>query len=108
MPRLLFNPFSGTFDYVNRPDEKQHVGEVLTGAVDGTNVVFRTLKIFSTRGACSIAVYLNGVRLLEGISSDYVIAESGVPGSGYDTVILAIAPRTQPHPDQLTADYTEI
>ena len=51
-----------------------------------------------------IIVYKNGVRQL--YLDDYFIAESGGPGTGYDTVIFVIPPATVPAPyDVLTADY---
>jgi hypothetical protein len=108
VPRLAFNPFTGNFDYVTRRGENTRVGVALSGAVDGTNVTFATPQKFLVRGGCTIAVYLNGVRLSPGATSDYVIAESGGPGSGHDTVILAIAPKPTPTLDQLVADYMEL
>lgn len=107
MPRLMLNFLTGEFDYILRRGEYQHVGESLVGDVDGTNVTFYTQKPFLVNGSVSIAVYLNGVRLHAGATSDYVISESGGPGTGYDTVILAVAPRSTPTLDNLVVDYTE-
>jgi hypothetical protein len=108
VPRLAFNPFTGNFDYVTRRGESMRVGVPLLGAVDGTNVTFTTPQKFLVRAGCTIAVYLNGVRLSPGVTGDYVIAESGGLSSGHDTVILAIAPRPTPTLDQLVADYMEL
>jgi hypothetical protein len=108
VPQLRFNPFSGTLDYVNRPGEKEKTGVVLVGAVDGSNVVFTTPTKFLVKNGKTIAVYLNGVRLTEGVSADYVITESGGLGSGHDTVVLAFPLKSTPTMDQLIADYTEL
>jgi hypothetical protein len=104
MPRLVFNPFSGTFDYVTRPGEGQVVGEQPTGPIDGINTSFLTAKKFiqgTTR------VHLNGQRLREGALNDYVVLESGGFGSGFDTIVLAIPPVPTPQPDVIIVDYTE-
>jgi len=45
-------------------------------------------------------VYYNGTRLLW--LDDYLLVESGGGGTGYDTVVLAIAPKPG---DKVFADY---
>lgn len=51
-----------------------------------------------------IIVYLNGVKQV--YLDDYFIAESGGPGTGYDTIIMSVAPTAIPAPsDIITADY---
>lgn len=104
MPRLIFNPFTGNFDYVTRPGEGQVVGEVPAGPIDGVNKVFTTAKKFLET---SIRVHLNGQRLRVGATIDYVVSESGGSGSGFDTITLALAPRPTPEPDSIIVDYTE-
>ena len=76
---------------------------VLIGIIDGVNLIFTTPDIFIQDGH-QIAVYLNGVRQI--ISQDYMVAESGGPGTGYNTVIFTIPPKPLPLPtDIVTADY---
>lgn len=105
MPRLLFNPFSGTFDYVLRPGEGQVGGEVPAGDIDGANTEFTTSGKFQPG---SEKVYYNGERLQVGASNDYTIEEGGGFGTGFDTIILAFAPKAAPgNPDVLLIDYTE-
>lgn len=105
MPRIVFNPFSGTFDYVLRPGEGQVSGEVPSGVIDGVNASFSTSTKFRPG---SEKVYYNGERLQEGAINDYTIAESGGLGVGFDTIILAFAPKPAPgNPDVLLIDYTE-
>lgn len=77
---------------------------VLNGLVNDSNTVFTTDSIFIQNTTYKIIVYKNGVKQL--FLDDYFIAESGGPGSGYDTVILTVAPTTIPTPvDVITADY---
>jgi hypothetical protein len=77
----------------------------LIGAVDDANTIFTipTGK-FIQNTLYRIIVYKNGVKQL--YLDDYFIAESGGPGTGFDTVILSIVPTTiPPPPDVITADY---
>lgn len=73
----------------------------LIGPINGVNVVFTTASDFV---AGSEAVYFNGVRQLPGAGNDYTRSESGGPGTGYDTVTFAVAPRSG---DNLMIDFTE-
>ena len=102
MPQLVFNPISGEFDFIRRPGEGQVTGEVPAGVKDGVNKNFTTAAYFNPS---SMRVYLNGQRLLEGASEDYTLAESGGLGTGFDTIILALAPITNAKPDVLLVDY---
>lgn len=105
MPRLLFNPFTGTFDYVLRPGEGQVSGEVPAGLINGSNTDFTTAGKFQNG---SEKVYYNGERLQEGATNDYTTAEGGGFGAGFDTIVLAFAPKAAPgNPDVLLIDYTE-
>jgi len=73
----------------------------LIGVVDGANLVFTTAEYFRNDGN-HIRVHWNGFRLRGGIGNDYVVSESGGPGTGFNTVTLVEAPRAG---DVLTADY---
>lgn len=83
-------------------------GEILTGAVNGTNTVFTTVQDF-VDGTDS--VYFNGVRQREGIGNDYVRSESGGVGTGFDTITFAVAPKSRPgsKPDDVVSiDYDPV
>jgi hypothetical protein len=73
------------------------------GPRDGINLVFTTPDYFFVSTYVSCSVYRNGVRLESGTDNDYTIAESGGPGTGYDTVILKAFPPLPP--EKLTIDY---
>lgn len=81
-------------------------GIELVGAKDGANVEFRIPygdRFTHNLPFLSIAVFLNGVRLK--LIDDYLIQESGGPGTGYDTVILEVVPKSL---DNLLADYVAV
>ena len=77
----------------------------LVGVVDNVNTTYTIpsgtwIQSFPYK----IIVYKNGVKQVLG--DDYTIAESNGVGTGYDTVILAVALTTIPSPvDVITADY---
>jgi hypothetical protein len=74
---------------------------VLAGATNGVNMSFATPEAFMhAPPGVSIRVHLNGQRLL--LTDDYTVAESGGPGTGFDTVVLLFAPRSG---DKVFADY---
>lgn len=78
----------------------------LVGPKNGSNLVFTVPpgdKFTHNLPFLSIQVYFNGQRLK--LIDDYVINESGGPGSGYDTIILEVAPRVA---DKLAADYVAL
>ena len=78
----------------------------LLGAVDGINTVFTipTGVIFYDGALHKILVYDNGVK--QAFLDDFFIAESGGPGTGFDTVIMTVAPSiVNSIPDIITADY---
>ncbi len=77
----------------------------LLGVVDDSNTVYTIPSgTFIQNTTYKIIVYKNGVK--QAFLDDYFIAESGGPGTGYDTVIFTVAPTTTPAPDDiLTADY---
>jgi hypothetical protein len=75
----------------------------LVGPKDGSNEVFTTpgLEHFvHNLPFLDSSVYYNGIRLA--LLDDYMVAESGGPGTGFDTVILNIPPIFNDH---LFADY---
>lgn len=49
------------------------------------------------------AVFYNGQRLKEGSGNDYVATESGGVGTGYDSIVMAVAPHSDA---ELLIDYT--
>ena len=104
MPRIVFNPFTGNFDYVLRPGEGQVCNEVPAGSINGINVVFTTANNFIDG---SEKLHLNGVRLKVGVGCDYLTSESGGLGTGFDTLTLSVAPITTSKTDQLLVDYTK-
>jgi hypothetical protein len=77
--------------------------KALLGPKDGINLAFYTPEKFLQVEATAIRVHRNGVLLEMGAGADYTIAESGGPGTGWDTVVLeAFPPRIW---EKLTADY---
>ena len=79
---------------------------VLVGTVDGVNTIFKIPSgtFIQNPPLYKIIVYLNGVK--QALSDDYFIAESGGPGTGFDTVIMSVPPTINPAPpDVVTADY---
>lgn len=81
------------------PASKFRFGVLLSGTIDGANLVFTTPDTFRHDPPnMAISVYFNGQRLLE--TDDYTV--SG-PGSGQgDTVTMLLAPIVG---DKLWADY---
>ncbi len=78
-------------------------GRSLDGSIDGLNVSFTVSpgdKFTHNLPFLTIQVYFNGVRLA--LLDDYTIIESGGFGTGYDTVVLEVAPKPGDH---LLADY---
>ena len=75
----------------------------LVGPKDGVNETFTTPgseKFVFNLPFLDISVYYNGVRLT--LLDDYMISESGGPGTGFDTIVLTNAPLSNDH---LFADY---
>lgn len=76
----------------------------LLGPKDHGNLVFTTPDKFLPT---TVAVYFNGVRIRRGVGEDYLVSESGGPGTGYDTITL-LEPSQAPYPtEQLFADYIQ-
>ena len=85
---------------------RYRTGWDLTGTKNGTNLVFMCPggdKFTHNLPFLTIQVFFNGQRLR--LIDDYVISESGGVGSGYDTVILEVAPRPS---DKVWADYVAL
>jgi len=77
----------------------------LVGNVDGVNTIFTIPSgKFIQNGTYKIIVYKNGVKQV--YLDDYYIFESGGVGTGYDSVVMTVAPTVTPSPvDVITADY---
>lgn len=82
-------------------------GEVPAGLINGLNTTYVTAnKFVFIAGEVVPAVYYNGQRLTYGNTADFVVAESGGLGTGYDTIVLAWAPRDDGATfDRLLVDY---
>jgi len=76
--------------------------KLLIGPKNGINKTFTTPEDFVQSGEKVIRIYLNGQRLFEGVLNDYTVSESGGPGTGFDTITLAVAPLGY---EIITADY---
>lgn len=75
----------------------------LIGSQDTINITFTTPTKFKHTTKFKEVLFVNGLR--QHIPEDYFVAESGGPGTGYDTIIFTNAP----YPDDiLTIDYFEI
>lgn len=77
----------------------------LNGTVDGVNTIFTIPSgTWIQNTTYKIIVYLNGVKQV--YLDDYLIAEGGGAGTGYNTVIFTVAPTNAlSPPDIVTADY---
>lgn len=79
-------------------------GIMLLGVKDNVNRVFTTPDKFINgsfgNNDFRILIKHNGRDLVEGI--DYFVAESGGPGTGYDTIVLCFSPKPR---SVLVADY---
>lgn len=72
----------------------------IIGTQDSFNVVFTVPEKFLYTTLHKLTFYINGVR--QAISTNFMIAESGGVGTGYDTIICNEAPDPQ---DILLVDY---
>jgi hypothetical protein len=82
---------------------RYRTGQGLLGPKTGLNYTFRVPwgeKFSHNLPFLTPSVYFNGVR--QTFIDDYMVLESGGPGTGYDTVVLNIAPL---YFDHVTADY---
>jgi len=76
----------------------------LVGQKNGVNTIFKlpSFAKFINDNGMKIRVHTNGQRLHEGALDDFTVLESGGPGAGFDTVVLAVAPNSW---ERITADY---
>jgi hypothetical protein len=82
---------------------RYRTGIALIGPKDGVNQTFHTPgyeKLTHNLPYLSVQVYFNGVR--QTLLRDYYLAESGGPGTGYDTIVLDRVIRGN---DEVSADY---
>lgn len=82
---------------------RYRTGIGLVGPKDGLNLTFHTPgyeKFVHNLPFLTPAVYFNGLR--QTFLDDYVVVESAGPGTGYDTVVLNVAPMAGDH---VLADY---
>lgn len=97
----------GTQINFNNLDVLRHEDIILLGVIDGVNTFYNIPPIHSAfiqTDVYKIRVYLNGVKQL--FNGDFFIEESGGAGTGFDTIIMAVAPINDPIPiDILTADF---
>jgi hypothetical protein len=78
-------------------------GRQLVGTKDGFNKTFYTPgmeKYVHNLPYVTIQVYYNGQRLI--LLDDYIVVESGGLGTGYDSIILDVAPLIW---EKVSADY---
>lgn len=88
---------------INNLDVIIIINKQLTGIINNVNSIFTVPDIFLQDMDYQISVYYNGVRQL--LSVDYFTAESGGPGTGYDTVIFTSPPDPGTATSYITADY---
>jgi hypothetical protein len=65
----------------------------LIGLINGSNTTFYTAVPFKHGGVDTESLFYNGQALDEGSGNDYVVSESGGPGTGYDKIDTAFVPR---------------
>jgi hypothetical protein len=83
---------------------RYRVGQNLVGPKNGVNITYTTPgleKFAHNLPFLDISIYFNGSRLA--LLDDYMVAESGGIGTGYDTIILLVPPPRSN--DHLLADY---
>ncbi len=110
MSTIVFNPFTGNFDFVAAPSPPAgaldwRIGVVPSGVINGVNKVFTISPLkFIHDGKLTVAAFSNGQRLLEGATEDYTVSESGGFGTGHDTLIFTVAPVVG---DNLQVDFVK-
>lgn len=72
----------------------------LIGVQNSVNIIFNTIAKFLFNGIYRPELFVNGVR--QEIPVDYLVAEGGGPGTGFDTIIFSDPPFDT---DDLTIDY---
>lgn len=61
---------------------------------DGVRTSFTTAMPFRHGGVDSESVHYGGQRLLHGAGNDYLAAESGGGGTGFDTIVMSVPPKS--------------
>lgn len=61
---------------------------------NGVRTTFTTSQDFKHGGTDTEIVYYSGQALIEGAGNDYVAFESGGGGSGYDSITMAVPPKS--------------
>ncbi len=84
------------------PIESYFVDQPVVGEIDGSNTVYRTLIPFKRDDSRREALFINGLRMVPGADSDYVVRKSDIAVRGYDVIELAYAPRPG---DVVTVDF---
>jgi len=87
----------------NLREDEQLIGA--TNGVNGTFILPYGDKAINVEPGAKIKVYYNGQRLHEGGLNDFVVAESGGAGTGFDTVNMTFAPLSG---DLISADYIKL
>lgn len=85
------------------PTSRFRTGISLFGVIDGSNTSFTVApeeKFVHDPPYIQIRIFYNGIRLFW--PDDYSLDESEGDGTGYDMVVLAVAPKPG---DKLFADY---
>lgn len=77
-------------------------GVSFTESPDGVRVTFSITEDYIHTVVGKESVFYNGQRLKEGSGNDYVATESGGVGTGYDSIVMAIAPHSDA---ELLIDY---
>lgn len=75
----------------------------LIGIQNGINTTFTTATKFKHIDNFKEVIFTNGLR--NHIPEDYYVAESGGPGTGYDTIVFVAPPLSD---DVVTIDYFEV
>lgn len=99
----LDDPYILGFRYVGgtASNNALRVDQPINGVQNGINTVFTSTVKWRRTSLLREIFYVNGVRQKEGATNDYVASES-VPTTGYDTITMAYAPRSD---DVLTLDF---
>lgn len=98
---LYVQPLS-SFEAQPAPAGSRLFQQSLAGAQDGVNTVFTTALKFVASGPSRESFFVNGVLQHAGAGNDYVVSESGGPGTGYDTITMAYPPLSF---DRLSVDF---
>jgi hypothetical protein len=99
---LFIQPLDSFEGQPSPPGGSRLFQQTLSGPQDGLNLVFTTALKFIASGPARESFFVNGVLQLQGAGNDYVVSESGGPGTGYDTITMAYPPLSF---DRLSVDF---